>query len=72
MEEIKNIGFESAAKKFSISKSAEYGGNIGWINQKDLSKKIYNNIIDLKTDEIGKPIFLDNTILLIKKRLEKK
>tara|TARA_B100000700_G_C15030692_1_gene850349 strand:+ start:1464 stop:2387 length:924 start_codon:yes stop_codon:yes gene_type:complete len=71
LEEIKNISFESAAKKFSISKSAEYGGNIGWINQKDLSKKIYNNIIDLKTDEIGKPIFLDNTILLIKKTGEK-
>ena len=59
------------AKKFSISKSAEYGGNIGWVDQKDLSKNIYENIVSLKTDQISKPIYFDNTIVIIKKVGEK-
>jgi PPIC-type PPIASE domain. len=56
----KNIeveGFENTAKKFSISKSAQYGGNIGWINENNLSKKIYEKIKFLKTEEISKPIY---------------
>jgi len=68
---IQSEGFEKTAKKFSISSSSEYGGNIGWINQKKLSKKIYENIIILKTEEISKPIFLDETIVIIKKMGER-
>ena len=70
----KNIeveGFENTAKKFSISKSAQYGGNIGWINQNNLSKKIYENIKFLKTEEISKPIYLNDTIVIIKKTGER-
>ena len=70
-DNIKNEGFENTAKKFSISKSAEYGGNIGWVDQKDLSKNIYENIVSLKTDQISKPIYFDNTIVIIKKVGEK-
>ena len=65
-------GFEKTAKKFSVSSSSEYGGNIGWINQKDLSKKIYENIKLLKTEGISKPIFFDETIVIIKKLGERK
>ena len=68
---IKTEGFEETAKKFSISSSSEYGGNIGWIDQKDLSIEIYENIKFLKTEEISKPIFLDDTIVIIKKVGEK-
>ena len=70
-DSIKNEGFENTAKKFSISKSAEYDGNIGWIDQKDLSKKIYENVVSLKTNQISKPIYFDNTIVIIKKVGEK-
>ncbi len=66
----KNIeveGFENTAKKFSISNSSQYGGNIGWINENDLSKKIYDNVKVLKTEEISKPIYLNDTIVIIKK-----
>ncbi len=70
-DNIKNEGFENTAKKFSISKSAEYDGNIGWIDQKDLSKKIYENVVSLKTNQISKPIYFDNTIVIIKKVGEK-
>ncbi len=71
LSNIKSEGFEKTAKKFSISESSAYGGNIGWIDQKDLSKNIYENIKNLKTDEISQPINLDNTIVLIKKTGEK-
>ena len=48
-----------------------YGGNIGWIDQKDLSKKVYKNIKDLKINEISEPIRLENTMVIIKKAGEK-
>ena len=68
---IKKEGFENTAKKFSISQSAEYGGNIGWVDEKKLSKKINDNIKNLKTDELSKPIFFENTIVIFKKMGEK-
>tara|TARA_B100001175_G_C19479118_1_gene626083 strand:+ start:419 stop:1366 length:948 start_codon:yes stop_codon:yes gene_type:complete len=68
---IETEGFEETAKKFSISSSSEYGGNIGWINQNNLSDKIYENIKLLKTEEISKPIYLNETIVIIKKAGEK-
>jgi len=71
MNNIKTEGFENTAKKFSTSKSAEYGGNIGWVEEKKLSKKIYENIKNLKTDELSSPIFFENTIVIIKKAGEK-
>ena len=72
LKSIQAEGFEKTAKKFSVSSSSEYGGNIGWINQKNLSKKIYENIKLLKTEEISKPIFLNETIVIIKKGGERK
>ena len=72
LKSIQAEGFEKTAKKFSVSSSSEYGGNIGWINQKNLSKKIYENIKLLKIEEISKPIFLDETIVIIKKAGERK
>ena len=71
MDNIKKEGFENTAKKFSISESATYGGNIGWINEKNLSRKVYENIKNLKVEEIGKPIFTESTIVIIKKNGEK-
>ncbi len=68
---ISNEGFEKTAKKFSISDSSEYGGNIGWIEEKNLSGKIFQSIKDLKTDAVSKPIYLENTIVIIKKVGEK-
>jgi len=71
LNNIKKEGFEKTAKKFSISESSAYGGNIGWIYKKDLSKKIYENIKDLKVNEISQPINLNNTVVIIKKVGEK-
>ena len=71
MDSINKDGFENTAKKFSVSQSAGYGGNIGWVDEKKLSNKIYENIKNLNTDEISKPIIFDTTIVIIKKMGEK-
>ena len=36
---IETEGFEKTAKKFSISNSSQYGGNIGWIDENNYQKK---------------------------------
>ena len=71
MDNIKMEGFEITAKKFSLAKSAENGGNIGWVKGNELSKNIYNNIKNLETNETGEPIFLENVIIIVKKMGEK-
>ena len=71
LKSIEIEGFENTAKKFSISNSSQYGGNIGWIDENNLSKKIYENIKFLKTEEISKPIYLNDTIVIIKKTGER-
>ena len=71
---VRNIemeGFENTAKKYSISQTAERGGNLGWMNEKKLSRKILENIKDLKKNEVGKPIILENSIVFLKKMGEK-
>jgi len=35
---IQDIGFENTANIFSISNSSKFGGEIGWINENQLSK----------------------------------
>ena len=71
LESINNNGFENAAKKLSISSSAENGGKIGWFQETQLSKKIFSNIENIKVNEVGKPLIIDNTIVFIKKNDEK-
>jgi len=39
-----------------LSESAKFGGEIGWINQNQLSKKIYSKIKNLEIGEFSKPI----------------
>ena len=63
---IKDNNFENAANIFSISDSAKVGGKIGWTNKAQISKNILNEITNLKTGEISKPIQINNTYLIIK------
>ena len=71
MKNIEMEGFENTAKKYSISQTAERGGSLGWMNEKKLSRKILENIKNLKTNEVGKPIILENSIVFLKKMGEK-
>jgi len=63
--QINEIGFENVATKFSISPSALELGNIGWVNSKSLSNKIYGILKDMKIKEVTKPIFQANSILFL-------
>ena len=71
LSEIEQNGFEDTAKKFSISPTAIKGGSIGWINEKKLSKQIYQNIKNLKVGDISKPILVGDVVVFIKKIAEK-
>lgn len=66
LKSIKDIGFENTASMLSISDSAKTGGKIGWINEKTLSKQIFEKLKNLKKDEISSFIKLNNNYLIIK------
>lgn len=63
---IKNEGFESVAMNSSISDSATQGGNIGWINENLVSKKIKSAIATTPVGNISEPILLPYGILIFK------
>ncbi len=68
---IKEEGFENAARDLSISSSSKNGGSIGWINENKLSKKIYENVKNLKNGEMTGAILTEGTVIVIKKIDEK-
>tara|TARA_Y100001935_G_C17305906_1_gene512247 strand:+ start:2738 stop:3679 length:942 start_codon:yes stop_codon:yes gene_type:complete len=63
---IKTIGFKDAAVIHSISETAKLGGEIGWINENQMPKKIFFAIKDLKIGEFSKPIITPGGIILLK------
>ncbi len=62
---IQSIGFKDTAVIYSMSESAKLGGGIGWVNQNQISKKIFLAIKDLKTGEFSKPIITAGGIILL-------
>ena len=66
MSQINEIGFKNAAKKFSTSSSSIDGGVLGWINSKSMSDKILKIVKNMKIQDISKPIYQANSILLLK------
>ena len=69
---IKTVGFKDAAVIHSISESSKFGGEIGWINQNQISKKIFLAIKNLDLGEYSKPIITAGGIILIKVNDKKK
>lgn len=63
---IKSIGFKDAAVIHSISESSKLGGEIGWINENQMPKKIYFAIKDLEIGEFSKPIITPGGIILLR------
>jgi peptidyl-prolyl cis-trans isomerase SurA len=66
VKSINEEGFKNSAAIYSFSESAKIGGDIGWINENSLNKKIKKNINGLIIGEITKPIILSNGILILK------
>lgn len=65
-ELIKEISFEDAALKFSISPTAERKGDLGWISSNSLSQKILNIIIKLEIGEISETISKQGSATIFK------
>ena len=65
-EAINNSGFETAANKFSISDTANFGGNIGKVNENQLSKKIKDELQKININEYTNPINVGNNFLIIR------
>ena len=60
VSELRNgADFRSIVKQFSRdSLSVENNGEIGWVSQKDLDKKIYDEVSKLKKGEYSNPVLL--------------
>ena len=63
---IEDIGFKNTASIYSISDTSKIGGNLDWINERSLSKVIYEKIFQLKKGEISKPLIIPGGILILK------
>ena len=65
VDTIKEKDFESAATIYSLSDTAKFGGEIGWVSKNDISEKIYKKISTLKINEFTKPFKVAAGFLLI-------
>ena len=58
--------------KFDISESSKIGGEIGWINQNQISNKIFLAIRNLEIGGFSKPVITTGGIILLKINDKKK
>ena len=63
---IEEVGFKNTANIYSISESSKFGGNLGWINENNLSKEIIENLSSLKEGDLTNVIKIGNNFLLLK------
>ena len=72
INEIKNKieidGFENTAMKESISQTSINGGDLGWLNENEISKKFRSKIFNTPIGGISEPIILQEGILIFKVR----
>ena len=69
---INEIGFKNTANLYSISDSAKFGGELGWINKQNLNKKILDKIIVLQIGEISEAIPIPGGYIVLKVENKKK
>ena len=63
---INDIGFKNTANIYSISQSSKFGGDLGWVDENSLSKKIFENLFSLKEGDLSEVIDIGNNYLLLK------
>ena len=72
---IKKIGFENTASLLSVSESSKFNGELGWVEENQLSQSIKNEVIKLNIGDYTNPIKIRDgyIILYLKdKKIEKK
>ena len=65
-QSISEIGFNNTANIYSISDSSKFGGKIGWIDEKKLSKNIIEELQSLEADQYTAPIQTGASYLILK------
>ena len=66
LEEIEKFGFAETARKLSVSSTSIDNGNLGWVNEKSLSKQMNEILIKMKINEISEPVTKLNIISFFK------
>jgi peptidyl-prolyl cis-trans isomerase SurA len=66
VQSINEIGFNSTANIYSVSDSSKFGGKIGWVEEKKLSKKIIQELESLEADQYTAPIQMGASFLILK------
>lgn len=66
LQDIEKTNFSQAAIIHSISDTANSGGEVGWVKSTQLSKKVYDEIKDLKAEQISGPITTSGGIIILK------
>ncbi len=65
-DQINEFGFGLTAMRNSNSTSSNQNGNLGWINMKSFSKKIYEILNKMNIGDVSPPIISSNNILFLK------
>ena len=63
---IESTGFENAANIYSVSGTSKFGGEIGWVNKLQLTKKITNQLDKIEIGGLTNYIPAGNSYLIIK------
>lgn len=63
---LKNTNFDDIISKFSDSNVQVEKSELGWINEKSLSRNIITNLNNIEINGITKPITVTNSILILK------
>ncbi|MDC3403736.1 peptidylprolyl isomerase [Candidatus Pelagibacter sp.] len=65
-QSISEVGFNNTANLYSVSDSAKFGGKIGWVEEKKLSKKIIEELQTLEAGQYTAPIQTGGLFLILK------
>lgn len=65
-QKINESNFSDAALIYSISDTANKGGELGWINENALSKKISDILQDVEKGKFSKPFLIPGGFLILK------
>ena len=63
---IKEQGFKNTANIYSIADSSKFGGNLGWVNEEQISGEIKLAIEKLEIGESSRPIKISNGFIILK------
>lgn len=64
--DIQEQGFDNAANIHSISDTSRFGGNLGWVDEQQLSVEINEAIKELEINAISDPIKISSGYLILK------